>query len=199
MRLIGDPFKRRPAERGQALVEFSLVIPIFMVIFLAIAEFAFVLTTKTGVTNASQDAVQLAAELGNSQYADTTILQLVESDISSPLDKNKIYSVEIVWTDSYGTVNNAEDMYRRTGSNSFPDGSATGVTLPYTPGTATYPATSRCNHIAGCGPGKPLVDYIAVIITYKYTWITPLPNFVGFGSSPPTFVQTSISRLEPIQ
>jgi len=37
-----------------------------------------------------------------------------------------------------------------------------------------------------------------VTITYQYKWITPLPGLVGLGSAP-LIVQTSVSRLEPVQ
>jgi hypothetical protein len=184
---------RRRAQRGQALVEFSLTILIFMTIFVAIAEFAFFLTVKIGVTNTAQDTVQLAAELGNTPYSDMQILQLVEKDVSAPLDRSKIQSVEIIWTDSYGVANYGEDRYDRSGSLT-----RNSITVPYSPGTATYPEGSRCNVIAGC-PGHVSVDYIAVKVTYQYTWVTPLPGLAGLSSSPPIFVQSSISRLEPIQ
>jgi len=168
-----------------------MVFMIFMTIVVALMEFSFLLTTKIGVTNTAQDAVQLASRLGNTISADFQILQLVEKGISAPMDKAKIVSVEIFVTDAYGKVNGGEDKYTRGGS--YPNPSDPTKTVPYAQNSTGYPAASRCNvvAIAICGG----VDYIGVIITYQYTWITP----IGLGSTGMTFVQSSVSRMEPIQ
>jgi Flp pilus assembly protein TadG len=191
MRLIGHPERGRRA-RGQALVEFSLVIPIFLTLILAIAEFSFLLVVKVGTTDAAQDAVQYASELGQTANADFYILQLVEKDMAAPIDRTRIQSVSIFWTDPTG-ANKGADTYTRSGTWTL-----NSVTIPYSvSGTKGYPEASRCNTVSASVCGG--VQWIGVTVTYKYAWITPLPNLVGLGSSPPTFVQTSTSRLEPIQ
>jgi len=75
------------------------------------------------------------------------------------------------------------------------------VTIPYTQMSNGYPAANRCNVVlaTGCATGHTGVDWIGVTITYAYQWITPLPGMIGLGGSPPTFVETNTSRLEPIQ
>jgi hypothetical protein len=173
-------------------VEFSLIIPIFMTLVVAILEFSFFLTVKIGVTDSSQDAVQLASELGNTPNADFSILQLVEKDMGSPIDRTKIQSVTIFQTDLEGD-NLGSDTYNRTGSWTL-----NSVTIPYSlSGGKGYAEANRCNIVnpTVCGG----VDWIGVTITYQYHWMTPLPNLAGVGSSAPTIVQTSTSRLEPIQ
>jgi len=50
-----------PRERGQALVEFALVAPILVLILLAIFQFAYVLETQIGLTNALREAARRAA------------------------------------------------------------------------------------------------------------------------------------------
>jgi Flp pilus assembly protein TadG len=195
MPLIGGLRRRRRRARGQALVEFTLVIPIFMLIVVAIAEFSFFLTIKIGVTNTAQDAVQYASELGSVNAADYQVLQLIEQDVSSPMNKAKIVTVEFIQTDSYGTANLGEDKYTRGGVYVNPDNAA--QTVPYSQDSTGYLPATRCNTIAAAACGG--VDYIAVRITYQYTWVTPLPSLIGFASSAPQFVETSVSRLEPIQ
>ena len=103
MRLVGHPLRHRRNPRGQALVEFALVIPVFLALVVAIAEFAFLLTVKTGIAYASQDATQIAAELGNTSDADVYILQQIEEDVQAPVDKAKIQSVSVFWTDLNST------------------------------------------------------------------------------------------------
>jgi hypothetical protein len=195
MRLFRSPWKRRRGERGQALVEFSLVIMIFITVIVALCEFSFLLTTKIGVTDAAQDAVQLASQLGNTNNADFQVLQLVERDMSAPIDRSKIVSVEVFRTNSYGKTNLGENKYNRSGSWTIGAN-----TVPYTQVGFGYEEVDRCNVISGAGcTHTGGVDYIGVTITYQYTWITPLPNLAGLGTTAPTFVQSSVSRLEPIQ
>ena len=149
MRLFGKPGKQRRRHRGQALVEFSLIIPIFMTLVVAIAEFSFLLT--------------------------------------------------IIWTNNYGNANNGEMRYTRTG---LLHNKANTATVPYTADAGgAYPYTARCNIVSGvgCPSGHSTVDWIAVKITYKYAWVTPLPGLVGLSSTAPTIVQFSICRMEPIQ
>jgi Flp pilus assembly protein TadG len=64
---------RRRHERGQSLVEFSLVIPMFIALVVAIAEFSVMFTSFLSVGYASHDAVQLAATYGNTANADSAI------------------------------------------------------------------------------------------------------------------------------
>ena len=168
----------------------------FLVLIVALAEFAFLLTVKVGLADTSQDAVQLAAELGNATNADCTVLQLVEKDMSSPIDRTKIQSVSFFWTDPTG-LNKGASTYVRNGTMTC----ANGGTVPYSASGTGYPVANRCNIVSGlgCASGHGGVDWIGVTITYQYAWITPLPTLIGQQSSPPTFVQTSTSRLEPIQ
>jgi Flp pilus assembly protein TadG len=187
--------RTRRRARGQALVEFALVIPIFLVVVVAIAEFAFLVTIKFGVTYAAQDATAIAAELGNAPNADIYVLNQVEKDLMAPVDKAKVLSVAIYWTDSNG-VNKGSNTWTRTGLTT-----AGGITVPYTLASAGYPVANRCNIVlaTGCAPGHTGVDWIGVTITYQYSWVTPLPGMIGLGGTPPTFVETTTSRLEPIQ
>ena len=186
-------------RRGQATVEFSLVLMAFLTVIVAIAEFAFFLTIKINVTDASQDAVQTVAEMGNSPDADFSILQVVETDMGAPADKSKILSVEVIWTNSYGTANYGENRYTRTGTLR---NSAATASVPFAQnGGSSYPYSQRCSIVSGvgCYSGHATVDWVAVKITYQYAWVTPLPGMIGLSGAAPTFVQISICRLEPIQ
>jgi Flp pilus assembly protein TadG len=50
-----------PGRRGQALVEFALIVPILTLILLTIVQFAFVFSAQVGITNAIREAARLAA------------------------------------------------------------------------------------------------------------------------------------------
>jgi hypothetical protein len=176
-----------------------LVIPIFMVLIVAIIEFSFLLTAKIGVTDTAQDAVRYAAELGSTTDADFNVLQLVEQEMGPPINKTQIASVSIFWTNLQGASLGFADTYTRGGT--FWNAAHT-LSVPYTQTSSGYPVDDRCNVLGGigCATGHNGVDWIGVTITYKYAWVTPLPYLApGIGSVAPTFVQTSTSRLEPVQ
>ncbi|MGA2512057.1 MAG: TadE/TadG family type IV pilus assembly protein [Candidatus Limnocylindrales bacterium] len=198
MQPLGRSQRLSRLQRGQALVEFALIIPTFLVLVVAIIEFSFLLTAKIGVTDTSQDAVRYAAELGNTVDADFDILQLVESEMGPPINKAHIASVSIFWTDKDGDNLGAADTYTRGGQFWNSAGTAS---VPYQQITSGYPVSSRCNVLGGigCATGHTGVDWIGVTITYNYSWVTPLPNLVpGLGTAALQFVQTSTSRLEPV-
>lgn len=53
------PHRGRP--RGQALVEFAIVLPILALLLLGIIQFAFIFAAQIGVTNAVREAARIAA------------------------------------------------------------------------------------------------------------------------------------------
>lgn len=207
MRLIGHPEGRRRRPRGQALVEFALVIPIFLTVVIAICEFSILFTSYLSITFASRDAVQLAAELGNSPGVDCAVIQRITADVNTPANPQLIKTVEIYLVDT-ATGNSAPvagsiATYTYTGGSNqctLPDG-VTKINVPYspTPPTTTgYPEAGRCNVNSGtgCVPTKQTVDTIAVRITYQYKWITPFA--AAGGANGPMLTVTSVMRLEPV-
>lgn len=55
--------------RGQSLVEFTLVLPMFLLLLIGIAEFGRAWMTRNILTGASREAVRVAAIQGNSASA----------------------------------------------------------------------------------------------------------------------------------
>ncbi len=76
------------ASRGQALVEFSLVLPLFLTVMLGILEFGFAFNAVLAVNFASRNAALTAAEGGDAAGTDCLILRSVENDIGAPADRN---------------------------------------------------------------------------------------------------------------
>jgi len=57
------------SSRGQSLVEFTLVLPIFLFLLIGIAEFGRAWMTRNILTGASREAVRVAAVQGNTASA----------------------------------------------------------------------------------------------------------------------------------
>jgi hypothetical protein len=209
MRLIGHQKSRRRSP-GQALVEFALVIPLFITLFVAICEFTFMFSAYVSMSFASHDGAQLAATLGATGGADAAVVNRINTDVMSPADPKRIVKIDIFWVDTTSTDgspvggwagNNINTWTYDGGSHVYTLAGGGSVTLPFAETTNGYPEANRCNVNlgTGCASGHHTVDTIGVRITYQHVWVTPFPNFVGGGSTGPLIQQTTIMRLEPIQ
>jgi Flp pilus assembly protein TadG len=200
--------RRSGRASGQTLVEFSLVIPLFIVTLLAVLEFALLFNALLAINFASRDAALVAAEAGNTSGGDCAIIRAVEARVGAPANAAQIGSITIAWTDTNGvTKQNAgvpySNVWQRgagTWSCVLPDG--TTATIPYLRTTNGYPEASRCNVRLGCGaPHTPSVDTIGVRVSYQYAFHTPLGNLLGpLGSTGGvwTLQQSNAMRMEPV-
>ncbi len=193
----GAPSRR---SRGQALVEFSLVLPLFMFMLLAIIEFAFVFSAILGVSYASRDAALVGAEAGTDDSADCAILKRVDDAVSSPASDTRITRVVVYRTNLHGNLGaypGQSDTFVRGGNIhcTFPDGST--YDAPYTRTTSGYLPATRCNVLAGCPAGTRELDIIGVQITYVHSWVTPLRGLGGPGGASTTITQSNAMRMEP--
>ena len=190
--------RRSIDTRGQSLVEFALVFPIFFTMLLGIIEFAFVFNALLSVNYAARDAALAAAEAGDRQGADCIILDSVDRAISPPTDDERIVSVEIFRADANGTMIGSATVYTRGGEGTtctYADD--TSLTVPYDLTSDGYPSDTRCNVLGGCDGGTT-VDNVAVRVTYTHPWVTPISTFAGGGGGGLTFDRTSIMRMEPV-
>ncbi len=212
IRTIWRTLSRRPDDRGQSLVEFALVFPIFLVLLLSTIEFAFAFNAVLSANYATRDASLVGAEAGSAAGADCVILAKVLGDMTPPVDASKISQVIIYRANSSGgpvtgNYTTSGNVWTHGGST---DCSAYGgsATLPFTLTTANYAeglpnlATGvggRCDYINGC-PSNALRtrDTIGVQVTYTYIWHTPLSNFVPLPAGSFQVVRSNEMRMEPI-
>jgi len=191
--------------RGQTLVEFALVLPLFLVVLFAIVEFVFLMNANLSIGFASRDASLIAAEAGNNPGSDCAVIQAIEKDVSAPADRSNITSVTVYWSDTNGNIKSpgAWNVWNRTGATLCTLPSGAQITLPYTLFTSGYGSASRCNIVAGCplSGGHPGLDTIGVTVAYAYTWHTPLSAFSSISGSSGSGVslsQSNAMRMEPI-
>ena len=192
---------------GQALVEFAFVIPLFLAILVAIVEFALLFNAQLAVNYASRDAALVAAEAGNSGASDCSIVSQIDSAVRAPADPGQVLSITIAWTDANGTAKSNggipySNVWTRTGTTTCVLTDGTSTTLPYVRTTNDYPEASRCTILAGCGGVHvPSVDTVAVRVTYRYLFHTPLGSLLGpLGSTNGgwTLEQSNAMRMEPV-
>ena len=196
----GDADSERLRSHGQALVEFALFLPVFLLLTLALIEFAFVFNGMLAISFATRDAALLAAEAGNVAGADCKIIAAVDRAVGPPAADSRIQSVVIYRADQNGIeMSGVSNTWARGGSTDCPDV----TTIAYVRQSNGYPEPSRCNVLAGCGPGQPGPDTIGVRVTYIHQWVTPLggfsgPGFSGQGGTGFNLTQSNSMRMEPV-
>lgn len=205
-----NPPGRRGRNSGQALVEFALILPIFVVLLLSIIEFMFLFNAQLSLNFATRDAALIAAEAGNRANADCQILQQINTDLNPPMDETRVITVHIfAATETGGPLSSPlEQTYTPGGTTTC--GS---ISVPYTVGTATYPSSIRCSDLdrtaclaATTAPGNTGVDIIGVRIDYGYRFVTPIGSafsLIGnrtplWGGTGMTMTVANAMRMEPI-
>jgi len=180
------------------MVEFSIVIPLFLTVALALIEFSFAFHAVLAVNFASRTAALLAAEGGNEIGTDCIVLRSIETNITAPADPARITQVEIYQADKNGDMIGAATIYTRGGSTTCDYGGGTTITVPYALMADGYTEADRCNILAGCGGTHTSLDLVGVMITYHHAWITPLRSFVGGNPGGLTFDRSNATRMEPV-
>ena len=198
--------RREDGARGQSLVEFALIFPIFILLLIGLIEFSVTLSVMLNVNYASRDSTLLSAEVGDTTGADCLILKRLDTALGGGAAHHSgIEQVRIFWADANGNEV-AANVYTEGGLGTtctLADGST--ATVPYTavPGGLNYVNTDRCSVLAGCGlysqgRSHPGLDTVGVAISFHHDWLTPLPNLVQVPPNGVTFDRTNSMRMEPV-
>jgi hypothetical protein len=191
----------RKRSAGVTLVEFAIVLPIFISTLFALIEFSVAFNAVLTINRASQAGALIAGQAGNNPDADCVILSRIDQELSAPIDKSSVQQVKIFRASSTGSTILASSTYTRSGSTDCGT-----YSVPYSATSSGYPPAQRCNILAGCptmSPARTTVDKIGVQITYQYNGVTPLRSvltFIGGSGSGYswTFAKQNESRMEPV-
>jgi Flp pilus assembly protein TadG len=189
--------RRRAVTRGQSLVEFALVFPLFFILLLAAIEFAFAMNAVASIGFATRDAALAAAEAGNSSSADCSILRALDGSITAPADNERVSEVRIFKSDTNGSELGPVNTYDRSGATSCPLPDGTAASVAYRQVSSSYPETGRCNELQGCKV-QTTVDTVGVQVSYRYDWVTPLHWLLPMSGPGYTLVSTNAMRMEPV-
>ncbi len=197
---------------GQALLEFALIVPLFVFLLMALIEFMFTFNAIIAADYATRDGSLIAAEAGNAEDADCVILAKIEEDMAPPVDRRKISEVWIYRADNVGMpIGGALSPWTAPESRHYTRGGSTpgcdATSVPYTLDTAndTYPPTRRCNVLNGetCPEDRTGVDHIGVLISYQYTPHVPMTMpFLGvmlqLRGDDYYVIKSNVMRMEPV-
>lgn len=167
----------RKRSRGQAMVEFALVAPVFFLMFFGLIEYALINSSITTFNFAAKDAARIGSLLGRT---DPSVDSQIVNDVigrSGGLVVAKAQLIEIYRSDAAGS----------------PPPSTSPVENSYAPVTGS--ACSVCNWaVASRNDSLLNADYLGVRVTYIYTYLTA---FVSGGASQLQLTALSVQRIEP--
>jgi hypothetical protein len=200
----GAPTDGTARSTGQTLVEFALVLPLFMAVLMGVIEGGIAMAANIGINRAAQSGAHMASMAGNIIGADCLVLDQIENSVMPPNDRARIQSVRVELTDLSGNDIRAYNTWSRTGRTICTVADDLTLDLPYTKASGGYPDTQRCNVLNGCPtmtPTRSTVDSIAVVVRYHHDWITPLGSIFPFPGGDDgtgwTFEQRNVFRMEP--
>ena len=204
-------------ERGQGLVEFALVLPVFMLLLLTMLDFGYAFYTNLTIEYATREGARVGAALANgggtpvcpdagpAADVDKLVIAAVERVINSAgikidVDPSggggvtgiQIYKAAPATGQSVGTSTTNLWTYSLGAGPTIP-GTTTKLDFVETP--HKWDVCSRVNSIATS-------DALGVSLSYTYAYITPIANVMRLvtpGGDPPTIQlnDRTVMRLNP--
>ena len=174
--------KSGAAQRGQGLLEFALILPLFLLLLFGIIEFAIINVSIGSFNFATQDAARYGAIIGPTPTipdSDTTMLTTIIEPRINQIVAAQLVSIEIFKATESGACFG--------GPANFPCSTEDFYNAQTQTWTYGWPASVRNDQlITG--------DYLGVRITYTYTYITA---FFATLSPSITLTAESVQRVEP--
>jgi hypothetical protein len=201
---------RRSGERGQSLVEFSMVVTVMLLLLLGMLEFGFVFDHHLTVEYASREGARTASALANgggvvgcgtgqspnAASVDKQIIAAVQRVLTSPgspVVPSRVGSIKIYKATSTGAISGSSvnTWIYSAGAGPVVDGKA--LDFVQSGGTG-WAACLRNNNTPA--------DSVGVSLSYSYHLVTPLSAVMGFfgsGSGPTTIPITdkTVMALNP--
>ncbi len=183
MRFFKRPVDPVTGEKGAALIEAAIVMPVILLLAIGLSEVGFAVIDWLAVSNTSREGARVGAAAGKfddgSQTADD-LIKFVVAQASCAIEHGDLQTLRVFETDLDGnTLNNHSNTYTLT-SVDCANGTASWVTNAY-----TWPPSSRNNTIDN-------LDIVGIEVVFDHTSLTGfLPLFEG------TWTDTAIMRIEP--
>lgn len=186
--------RHAPASRGQGLVEFTLVVPVMLVMLMGMVEFGFVFTHNLTLEYATREGARTGSALGNGDGdvltcngdgsaarpgIDAQIVAAIERVLNSPGSPIKVSNVSTIqlWK-ATATGTPASPGETSTWTYSAGGGpNVDGVRLDFRQTTAS--TWTPCTRNNGATP-----DSIGVSLTYTYNMVTPISSLLRFFGGP---------------
>lgn len=196
----GDP---RRGERGQGLVEFTFLLPVFVLLLLAMLEFGFVFDHTLTIRYASREGARVGSALADGgtlgcANVDPLIIAAVTRVLNSP--GSRLNPAEVPTIRIYKALTNGDQSGSLVNVWNYTPGAGPvvdGRPLDYSQVSVGWSACTRKNYEVSGNPP----DSIGVALSYTYRLQTALGAVLGFfGGSGWTTITVSdrtIMALNP--
>ncbi len=210
---------RSSGQRGQGLFEFTLVVPIFLLIIVGMLEFGFAFNHNMTLEFATREGARAGAAMADGTVKDAQcsgavltpanvdplVIAAVQRVLTSPgsmVEMTQVSEVRIYEVRNDGTVSGLGNVWRyRPGDPANPAVPCLSPAQPleFFEASASWPAASRT-----LTSGTPPVwspDSIGVSITYTYQFRTPLGGLMrligGGGFSSLQITDRTVMAIQP--
>jgi Flp pilus assembly protein TadG len=203
----------RRYQRGQGLVEFAMLVPVFLVILLGMLEFGFAFNHNLTLEYATREGARAGAAMADGSQKDTTacgngttlsavnvdplIIAAVQRVLESPgsmVDISQVQDITIYKVSNDGLTTGPSNVWTKTIGAGPNVPCVPSQKLDFSPGSVNWPVSSRT-------PGGAAPYSIGVSITYNYQFRSPLGGilrfFGGSGWSQLTMTDKTVMALEP--
>jgi Flp pilus assembly protein TadG len=185
------------------MVEFAILIPVFMILLLGMVEFGFLFANHQGIEYATREGARTGSALGNGQAGQnglpvattcTTIdnqviaaVQRVITGKGSLININNVTQIRIFGADTNGTPITGEINVWTPGTGPMVDGLA--LKFKWTSGS--WNACTR--NAGGLTP-----DAVGVDLAYTYKMVTPLGSLLKWaGANTINMTDKTVMDLNP--
>lgn len=184
-------------DRGQSLVEFALIIPLFLLILFGVVEYALINASVGAFNFAAKEAARYEAILGNGTPPGgySTIDQYAVNQVILP----QVAGVVMAQTQAVVVFRSTQTggcYGSGTTTGSLPNCQFQDVLQP-SGGSWGY---TQSGWLVGGNPGRQdqlsNADYLGVFIAYQYTYLTA---FFAIASPTINLSAISVQRIEPQQ
>ena len=173
----------RDLERGQSLVEFSLIVVVFLLMLTSMLEFGFVFDTHMTLETSTREGARVGSAISNGgggagcagTLVDRQIIAAVERVLTSPgsrvdlsqVTQIRIYKVKLITGGVTDTTGNQDGTSANIWNYNLGGGpTVDGAPLNF---SQTSAAWDSCTRLSGAAP-----DSIGVSLSYTYQMITPI-------------------------
>lgn len=182
--------RRSTRAKGQGLVEFALILPVFMMLLLGILEFGMAFDHLISISYAAREGARTGSAMvngggtlgcgsgqsPNAATVDPLIIAAVERVLTSPgsqVDLTNVAQIRIFLATSTGAETSSVNVWTYShAAGPVVDGDS----LDFVPSSSPWNACSRTNTLPA--------PSIGVSIRYRYEFTTPLGSLFGmFGGT----------------
>jgi TadE-like protein len=201
----------RERQRGQGLVEFTMVVPVVLLLVVSVAELGLAYGNKHTIGYGSREGARVGSALATGSatdclsgpdpsLVDATLVSAVQRILKSPgsgIDIDNVEEIRIFKADAAGDETSGfVNVWQYTGAGTGPDvdpGETYGSIDFNLVGPNAWPACARDNSTA-------TPDSIGVTVRYRYDFVTPMPsviNAIAGGALSLELAETTVMSLNP--